>query len=146
MAMMRWNPWSDVDTLQGELQKMMDTRAEAGRPWQVKPFQPTVDIYEDGEKYTLKFDLPEVKVDDLHIDVENQTLTVSGERKLEKEDKKEGYHRIERSYGSFSRSFTLPNNVSAEKIMATAKDGVLRIELPKKAEAQPRKIAIKPLN
>lgn len=146
MAMMRWNPWSDVDTLQGELQKMMDTRAEAGRPWQVKPFQPTVDIYEDGEKYTLKFDLPEVKADDLHIDVENQTLTVSGERKLEKEDKKEGYHRIERSYGSFSRSFTLPNNVNAEKIMATAKDGVLRIELPKKAEAQPRKIAIKPLN
>ena len=146
MTLMRWNPWSDIDTLQGELQKMLDTRTEGNRGWQMKPFQPNVDIYEDGEKYTLKFDLPEVKLSDMHIDVENQTLTVSGERKLEQDDKKEGYHRIERSYGSFTRSFTLPNNVMADHIMATAKDGVLRVELPKKAEAQPRKITIKPMN
>ncbi len=146
MTLMRWNPWSDIDTLQGELQKMLDTRTEGYRGAQVKQFQPTVDIYEDTDKYTLKFDLPEVKLDDMHIDVEAQTLTVSGERKLEKEEKKDSYHRIERSYGSFTRSFTLPNNVQADHIMATVKDGVLRIELPKKAEAQPRKVTIKAMN
>lgn len=148
MTLMRWNPWSDIDTLQGELQRMMDGRElETSRTAPAaRSFSPAVDIFEDHEKYVLKFDLPEVRTDDLHIDMENQTLTVRGERKLEQEEKKNGYHRIERHYGSFSRSFTLPNNVVGDAITATAKDGVLRIELPKKPEAQPRKIAIKPLN
>ncbi len=147
MTLMRWNPWTDLDTLQNEMQKIFDARAaESNKMMGVRSFEPAVDIMEDSDKYTLKFDLPEVMLADIHIEVENQTLTVQGERKMEKHEDKKGYSRIERAYGAFTRTFSLPNNVNADKITAVCKDGVLRLELPKKAEAQPRKIAIKPVN
>ncbi len=143
MTLMRWNPWSDVDTLHAEINKLFDQVGTENRGSRATPtFAPAVDICETTDRYVLKFDLPEVRPEEVDIHVENQTLVVKGERKAETTEAKAGWHRIERSYGQFSRSFTLPNNVDAERITASAKDGVLRLELPKKAEAQPRKIAV----
>ena len=105
-------------------------------------WSPLVDIFEDKEGITLKVELPEVDANDVDIQLEGNALTLRGERKLERADKREGYHRIERSYGSFSRTFTLPNTVDVEHITAESKDGVLRVLLPKKAETKPRQIKV----
>ena len=104
---------------------------------------PAVDIYEDDEGVTLRFELAGVEPKDVDIRFENGVLTLRGERKLEKEEKRENYHRVERSYGTFTRSFTLPGTVDAEKIRAESKNGVLTVSLPKKAEAKPRAIEVK---
>ena len=109
----------------------------AGGGW-----SPLVDVFEDGEAITLKAELPEVDADDVDIQLEGNALTLRGERKLENVDKKEGYHRVERSYGSFSRRFTLPSTVEMANVTAQSRDGVLRIFLPKKAETKPRQIKV----
>jgi HSP20 family protein len=145
MTMMRWNPWSEIDTLHAEINKLFDHTAAESRGAQSRglpSFAPAVDILELTDKFVLKFDLPEVNPNEVDIQVENQTLVVKGERKFEGTDSKNGWHRIERSYGHFSRSFTLPNTVDGDKISATAKDGVLSLTLPKKAETQARKITV----
>ena len=103
---------------------------------------PSVDVYEDEEKLVIKAELPEMNQKDIEVHVEENQLTITGERKLEKEEKKEKYHKIERSYGTFSRSFTLPSTVDQDKIKAHYDRGVLKIELPKKEETKPRHIAI----
>jgi HSP20 family protein len=108
----------------------------------VAAWSPLVDVFEDADSITLKVEVPEVEAKDVEILVEGNTLTLKGERKLENEEKRDGYHRIERTYGSFSRSFTLPSTVDAEQIRAESKDGVLRIVLPKKAETKPRQIKV----
>jgi HSP20 family protein len=105
-------------------------------------FVPAVDIYDDGEKVVLTLEIPGVKEEDVDIRVENQTLSVRGERKFEVEDKKEHYQRVERHFGSFYRSFTLPTSVDTDTIAATYNAGVLKVELKKKASAQPRQIKI----
>jgi HSP20 family protein len=105
-------------------------------------FVPAVDIYDDGEKVELKLEIPGVKEEDVDIRVENQTLSVRGERKFETERKEEHYQRVERHYGSFYRSFTLPTSVDTDSIAATYEAGVLKVELKKKASAQPRQIKI----
>lgn len=105
-------------------------------------FAPPVDIYEDDQKLALKLEVPGVKQDDIDIQVEGRTLTVRGERKYEKEEKQENFHRVEHRYGTFARSFTLPNSVDAENVKATYDAGVLQLEFPKKAEAKPRQIKI----
>ena len=105
-------------------------------------FVPAVDIYDDGEKVVLTLEIPGVKEEDVDIRVENQTLSVRGERKFEAEDKKEHYQRVERHFGSFYRSFTLPTSVDTDTIAATYNAGVLKVELKKKASAQPRQIKI----
>jgi HSP20 family protein len=102
-----------------------------------------VDVFEDTEGVTFKFDLPEVDAKDVDVRLEDGTLTVRGERKLEREDRREGYHRIERSYGMFARSFTLPATLEADRASAEQKNGVLRIFVPKRAEAKPKSITIK---
>src|SRR5438552_2820258 len=104
--------------------------------------RPVVDVFEDSEAITLKVELPEVNADDVDIQLEGNALTMRGERKLENVDKKEGYHRVERSYGSFSRRFTLPSTVEMANVTAQSRDGVLRIFLPKKAETKPRQIVV----
>jgi len=106
-------------------------------------FLPAVDIRETSDGLTLSAELPGINREDVHISVENSVLTISGERKFEKDTKEENYHRIERSYGTFSRSFTLPSNVKTDQVAASFKDGVLTIALPKADEAKPRKIEIK---
>jgi HSP20 family protein len=105
-------------------------------------FVPPVDIYEDEKKVVIKLEVPGVDEKDLQVSVENQTLTVRGERKFESEEKEENFHRIERRYGSFYRSFTLPTTVDTENVEAKYNAGILRVELTKKAEAQPRQIKV----
>src|SRR3954452_8416720 len=105
-------------------------------------WSPLVDIFENSEAITLKVELPEVNASDVEIQLEGNALTLRGERKLENADKQEDYHRIERYYGSFSRSFTLPSTVELGTISAAARDGVLRIFLPKKSETKPRQIKV----
>src|SRR5438067_12442133 len=105
-------------------------------------WSPLVDIFEDSEGITLKVELPEVDANDVDIQLEGNALTLRGERKLENADKREDYHRIERYYGSFSRSFTLPSTVELGNITAQGRDGVLRIFLPKKSETKPRQIKV----
>ena len=105
-------------------------------------FVPAVDIYEDERSITLKIEVPGMNEKDLDIKLENNTLTVSGERKFEKEEKEENFHRIERRYGSFSRSFTLPNTVESENVQADYENGILSIKLAKRAEARPKQIKV----
>ncbi|HEY1766325.1 MAG TPA: Hsp20/alpha crystallin family protein [Terracidiphilus sp.] len=105
-------------------------------------FVPPVDIYEDEHKIVLKLEVPGLKQEDLDIQLENNTLTVRGERKFEKEEKEENFHRIERRYGSFFRSFTVPTTVNTEGVKANYDSGVLRIELEKRAEAKPKQIKV----
>lgn len=105
-------------------------------------FMPAVDIYEDAQQLSLKLEIPGVRQEDLDIRVENQTLTVKGERKFEKEEKEENFHRIERRFGNFVRSFTLPQTVDIEAITASYENGVLNIRLAKKAEAKPKQIKV----
>jgi HSP20 family protein len=109
----------------------------AGRPW-----APPVDILETENELVVKADLPEVKISDISISLENGTLSLKGDRRFEKKEEKGGYHRIERSYGTFARQFTLPDTVDPEKVNASFKDGVLTITLPKKEIAKPRSIKV----
>jgi HSP20 family protein len=106
-------------------------------------FRPAVDIYEDDGSITLSVELPGMKAEEIHVDLQDNVLTLSGERKLERSDEREGYHRVERSYGSFSRSFSLPENVDGEKCDAEMTDGVLRVKLPKRPQPEPKKIEVK---
>jgi HSP20 family protein len=108
-----------------------------GRPW-----SPPVDILETENDLVLKADLPGMKLEDIDVRVENQTLSIKGERRFEQEASEKGYHRIERSYGSFVRSFAVPNSVDTEKVSADYKNGVLTIKLPKKETAKPKQVKV----
>jgi HSP20 family protein len=134
----RFDPFAEMSRLQDEMNQFMGTEGRRGAG-----FVPAVDIYEDKEGFHIKAELPGVKGEDVHVNIENNVLTLRGERKLEREDKREGYHRIERAYGSFTRSFVLPNTADADKVQADLKDGVLTVFVPKKSEAQPRRIEVK---
>lgn len=105
-------------------------------------FVPPVDIYSDEQSLILKLEVPGVNEQDLNVSVENNTLTIQGERKFEKEEKEENFHRIERRYGSFSRTFKLPSTIDADKVEASYDKGILKITLGKKAEAKPRQIKV----
>lgn len=145
MTITRWTPFSDMAVLQNRLNSIFqDFHAPEGRtePLAQGSFIPAVDVYDDAQKIVLKLDVPGIKQEDLDIRLENQTLTVKGERKFEKEEKEENFHRIERRYGSFVRSFTLPQTADAEKVSADYKDGVLLIQIAKKSEAQPKQIKV----
>jgi len=117
--------------------RLEDTQGTAGT------WSPFVDVFEDNEGITLKVELPEVDANDVDIQLEGNALLLRGERKLENADKRQDYHRIERYYGSFSRSFTLPSTVDLGNISAQGRDGVLRIFLPKKSETMPRQIKVR---
>ena len=146
MALVRRNdPFRDLVALQDQLFRTFDAAYRGSREDEqsmTATWSPLVDVFEDAEGIMLKVELPEVDAKDVEIQVEGNTLTLKGERKLENETKREGYHRIERTYGTFSRTFTLPNTVDVEHIRAESKDGVLRVTLPKKAETKPRQIKV----
>ena len=144
MAITRWDPFRDVLTLQNRLNSLFqDYRGQnEGDMVSTAAFVPPVDIYEDEHKIVLKLEVPGLKQEDLDIQLENNTLTVRGERKFEKEEKEENFHRIERRYGSFFRSFTVPTTVNPEGVKASYDAGVLRVELEKKAEAKPKQIKV----
>jgi len=144
MAITRWDPFRDVATLNRLNSLFQDyNRGEgAGDPVSAASFVPPVDIYEDDHSIVLKLEVPGMKQEDLDIQLENNTLTVRGERKFEKEEKEENFHRIERRYGSFYRSFTIPNTVNPDSVKATYDAGVLRVQLEKRAEAKPKQIKV----
>jgi len=111
-------------------------------PVSSRPWAPSVDIFETENELIVKADLPEVKLDDINIHLENGILSLKGERKFEHKEEKAGYHRMERSYGSFARNFAIPETVDPEKVQAAFKDGVLTVTLPKKEIAKPRAIKV----
>ena len=131
-----WDPFAEFSRLDRKLREAGSTPAPSA-------FKPAVDIYETKDAIVVKAELPGVKVDDVDIHVENHVLTLTGERKMEKVDDKDGWHRVESTYGSFTRSFQLPNTVDTESIDASMSDGVLTLKLPKRSEAQPRRIQVK---
>jgi HSP20 family protein len=141
----RWNPSAAAHTARDPFFRLIDTffnqdssnEDVASRSW-----MPPVDIQETEDGYRLTAELPGLTRDDINITMENNVLRLSGERKFEKDVKKESYHRIERAYGTFGRSFVLPQQVSSEKVEAAFKDGVLTVTVPKAEQAKPRKIAI----
>jgi len=143
MAINRWDPFREVVSLQNRMNNLFRGLNEEESPLAAASFVPAVDIYEDKDKVVLKLEVPGIDQKDLHVTVEDNTLTVKGERKLEDEEKQENFHRIERTYGSFYRAFTLPPTVDTANIGADYKAGVLKLELKKKPEAQPKQIEVK---
>ena len=137
----RYEPFRDLARLQNEMSRLFDEGAF--RPGESMGWTPACDIYEDEEGVTLRFELAGVEPKDVDVRFENGVLTLRGERKLEKEEKRDNYHRIELGYGTFTRSFSLPSTVDPEKIRAEAKNGVLAVSLPKRVEARPRSIQVK---
>jgi HSP20 family protein len=145
MAIIRWDPFREVVALQNRMNSIFQdfTRGQGDADTlTTAAFAPAVDIYEDEHKVVLKLEVPGMKQEDFDIRVENNTLTVRGERKFEKEEKEENFHRIERRYGSFYRAFTVPNTVNTENVAASYDAGVLKIELEKRAEAKPKQIKV----
>jgi HSP20 family protein len=142
MAITRWDPFREVQTLQNRMNSLFRDMNGDNDPLTTASFVPAVDIYEDDKKVVLKLEVPGIDEKDLDVRMENHTLTVKGERKLETEEKEENFHRIERRYGSFFRAFTLPTTVDAEHIKANYRNGILRLELAKKPEAQPKQIKV----
>jgi HSP20 family protein len=146
-ALTRWDPFKEMDDLQKRLTSMFGLapgRAADGKETMtVAQWLPLVDITEDGKEYLIKAELPEVKKDDVKVTVENGVLTICGERKFEKEEKDKRYHRIERSYGSFTRSFSVPDDADDAKVAAEFKDGVLTVRLAKSEKARPKSVEVK---
>lgn len=144
MAITRWTPFQDMYTLQNRLNSLFQemNRGNEDETLASSAFVPPVDIYEDANHVVLKLEVPGMKQEDFDIQLENQTLTVRGERKFEKETKEENYHRVERRYGSFARGFSLPNTIDPSSVKAHYDAGVLSIELGKRAEAKPKQIKI----
>ena len=145
----RWDPFREYSTLQDRMNRLFrDSFGSEGREESLttSTFAPPVDVYEDEQNLILKLEIPGVEESDLNVSVEDNTLTVQGERKFEKSNNEKGFHRIERSYGNFTRSFAVPNTFDTENIAATFKNGVLTVKLPKREAAKPRTIKIETAN
>ena len=140
----RWEPFREFSTLQDRMNRLFrETQGNSqDESLTSSSFAPAVDVYEDEHDVTLKIEVPGIDEKDIDVRIENNTLTVHGERKIEKEEKEENYRRVERQYGSFTRTFNLPPTVDAEKVQADYDKGVLKITLPKKAEAKPKQIKV----
>lgn len=143
MAITRWSPFEDIYTLQNRLNSLVQgfSRNE-DESLATSAFVPPVDIYEDANHIVLKLEAPGMKLENFDVQLENSLLTVRGERQFEQETRQENYHRVERRYGSFARAFTLPNTIDPESVKATYTDGILAIEIGKKAEAKPKQIKV----
>jgi HSP20 family protein len=148
MNLMKWDPFRELEDMSNRLNRMF-ARGELARTpasegaSRAFDWAPSVDVIETAEAFLVKAELPGVKKDDVKVAVDAGVLRIEGERKQEQEEKDKKYHRIERSYGSFRRVFTLPTNVDATKLMAEFKDGVLNVMLPKSAQSAPRAIEVK---
>ena len=150
----RWEPfkgrldrWKELEDMEKRLSTYLGRPAvqtETGKEaMTVAEWSPLVDITEDEKEYLIKADLPEVKKEDVKLTVQDDVMSISGERKYEKEEKGKKYHRVERAYGSFMRSFTLPEDADGSKVSAEYKDGVLNVHLPKSEKAKPKSIEVK---
>ena len=146
MALIRWEPVRELNTIQSEMNRLFNTyfeapsqtnAASAARRW-----IPAMDLVETGDEFVLRADLPGLHESDVNIELEDSVLTISGERKAEHEERKEGFYRVERSSGSFSRSLTLPEGVDPDAVHASFDRGVLEVRIPKPEQRKPRKVAI----
>ena len=143
MTLTKFDPFHDLSDFPAGLRLFQDSVARLlNEPRSQRPWTPAVDILETENELILKADLPDVDMKDISVEIENGTLTLKGERKFESEEKAQGYHRIERSYGSFARYFTVPDTVDAEKVKADYRKGVLSVNLPKKEIAKPKSIRV----
>ena len=146
-TLVRWEPTRELSTLRDRMDRLFNETF--GRGWggeeglSTSVWTPPVDVFETPESIVLKADLPDVNKDEVDVSIENNTLTLKGERKLEKETKEKNFYRMERSYGTFSRSFTLPPNVAADRVEASFENGVLTLTLPKREESKPKQIKVK---
>ena len=141
----RWNPLSELATIQNRINRFVRESYSPEGPEEALTatgFAPPVDIYEDEHAIAVKMEVPGIDEKDIDVRIENNTLTVHGERKMEKEEKEENFRRVERQYGSFTRSFTLPSSVDTGQVSAHYDKGVLKINLAKKAEAKPKQIKV----
>ena len=149
MTLTKWDAFRDLEELSERLQRTFGPRQlaqtqDGGREsMTVADWVPSVDVAEDPERYLIKVEIPEVKREDVKVGVQDGVLTIHGERKQEKEEKGKKFHRIERSYGSFQRSFTLPDDVDAAQILAEFHDGMLHVTLPKSESTKPKAIEVK---
>jgi HSP20 family protein len=145
MALVRWEPVRELNTLQNEMNRLFNTFFDAPTPGNggsLRRWIPAMDLVETDEHFVLKADLPGLTEEDIKIEVEDNVLVLSGERKAEHRDKREGFVRIERAFGGFRRSLTLPEGVNPETVTATFDKGVLAVRIPKPEERKPRRVAI----
>lgn len=141
-----WNPFRELEEVQrrmDELFRGLPTMSEAKEPLAAADWLPAVDITEDDQEFVVKVELPEVKKEDVKVTVEDGTLSITGERKSEQEEKGKKFHRIERSYGRFERTFALPDNADATKVTSNFKDGLLEVHLAKSSAAKPKATEVK---
>ena len=144
MAIVRYNPFRELRTMQEQMNRLLDLawNREAGEELKEGVWQPPVDIYEDEESVVIKAEVPDIDQKDIEVRIEDNTLMLKGERKLDQSIQKENYHRVERYYGPFQRSFSLPATIDQEKIKANCERGVLTIILPKREEKRPKQITV----
>jgi HSP20 family protein len=146
MALIRWEPAREINSLQSEMNRLFNTFFDtptSGNANGLRRWVPPMDLVETDEQFVLRADLPGLSEDDVSIELEDNVLTVSGERKAEHEARKEGYYRVERAYGAFHRQLTLPEGVDPEAVEAAFDKGVLEVRIPKPEQRKPRKVAIK---
>ena len=146
MALIRWDPFREISSLQERMNRLFSDvrgRTPFGEEESTRGgWVPAVDIYETGDSLVLKAELPGIPKEDISVEVKDNTLLLKGDKRFEREVKEENYQRIERSYGSFQRAFTLPGTVQQDKVKAKFKDGILEIVLPKVEEAKPKQIKV----
>jgi HSP20 family protein len=144
MTIVKWDPWPELRAMQEQMTRLLDMSKDrvAGEPFEQGLWQPPVDIYEDEDELVVKMEVPEVEQEDIDVQIEDHTLIIQGVRRLEREEKKPNYQRIERSYGNFRRVFSLPSSVDSERTSARCEKGVLKIVLPKKEQGKPRLIEV----
>ena len=146
-AITRWDPFHNLSTLQDQMNRLFETNfPRRSDQSALTTWAPAVDIYESENELVLKADIPDVNEKDLDVRIENNMLTIQGERKFEQKVKEDNYLRVERTYGAFSRSFSLPNTVNTEAIKADYQNGVLTVELPKRAESKPKQVKVNVTN
>lgn len=143
MALVRWDPAREVDSLQSEVNRIFDSFFGNGAgDVRARRWVPAMDLVETDDELVLRGDLPGLDRDDVNVEIKDGVLTVSGERKAEQKDRSEGFYRVERSFGSFSRSLSLPTGVDADKVSADFDKGVLEVRIPKPEERKPHRVAI----
>ena len=146
MTIVRWEPLRELSSLQNEMNRLFgtvfDAPAQGGDSGTLRRWVPAMDLLETADHFVLRADLPGMTQEDVNIELEENTLTVSGERKAEHEERQEGFYRVERAFGSFSRTLSLPKGVNAEAVTASFDNGVLEVRIPKPEERKPRRISI----
>ena len=146
MTIVRWEPLRELNSLQSEMNRLFNTAFDqpsaGGNGGNLRRWMPAMDLVETDDHFVLRADLPGMDEDDVKIELEDSTLTISGERKAEHEEKSEGYYRVERAFGTFARTLTLPQGVDADAVTANFERGVLEVRIPKPEERKPRRIEI----